>query len=581
MKPAIHGVGKLKYIDLYDKRLDNLRFQHVIIGTSEFKKVEKSIINVNKDKVCIFVDRANSFVTLYNKGYRKVFFSEALDCIDVDSIIEAQNMTSSDIEAQFSYLKKNGLKAEYGEALTAVRVLEIFMSRFRSDDNDGIREILETQYDTVINNIKGILELSETYDELQSFIDLRKNNVLLERELASLKEKLESVSGNESISEADIFNSKQYRDLEEKLEEVNRNVISERQKNKELSEKLSNIANEKGIAEANIQEQKSDNTKQFIEFEQQIRSLQDELAKSIEKVDELEFSIAGYEAEKEDALRKVAEGSKAYDVLKQRSDKYVTEIQTLKDVIVKQKALLEKTGYDPNKEAAMQEEISSLKASLEEYSKNIITNASFKKYYPIIGPNFMINALHVVVIKEIKHAVYMNTFLDTLDNALGRSLKQNGKSHIILVLDTLMDDFRVAKYQSQRFAINAAPDRRKENTKYVSVINKLNVEFLKNVIGVNNYDYVFIVDRMGINAAPVQLKSNLSEIYLIDSAKDITDFSLKNKKKIFFGSQETAGCIAAITLNSFSNMFDTNDDTRQYHMATVVDAILKEARIQI
>ena len=108
-------------------------------------------------------------------------------------------------------------------------------------------------------------------------------------------------------------------------------------------------------------------------------------------------------------------------------------------------------------------------------------------------------------------------------------VRSKGKAPLILVFDNLMDQFRINKYQKHGFAINSVPNP----PNFVVVTNDLSILFLKEVLKIQKYDFVMVIDRLGALRSVANSDKTLT-YYLIDSPEDISDFSLDPQACIGF-----------------------------------------------
>ena len=173
--------------------------------------------------------------------------------------------------------------------------------------------------------------------------------------------------------------------------------------------------------------------------------------------------------------------------------------------------------------------IESLKQELE-LTKKVSPAEKVMGMLPIITDQLALKTPYVLQLKEIKPAVYMNSLIRwTVLMLKSGFVRSKGKAPLILVFDNLMDQFRINKYQKHGFAINSVPNP----PNFVVVTNDLSILFLKEVLKIQKYDFVMVIDRLGALRSVANSDKTLT-YYLIDSPEDISDFSLDPQACIGF-----------------------------------------------
>jgi hypothetical protein len=166
--------------------------------------------------------------------------------------------------------------------------------------------------------------------------------------------------------------------------------------------------------------------------------------------------------------------------------------------------------------------------------------ANIKSALPVVTDNMSLKS-NILYFKEVKTAIYMNTFINSIALlTISNSKHYPDNNTLIVVYDYLLDEFRIEKYNNRGFAINNPPD--KVN---VVVTNHTDWKFLLD-IGIRNYKNIVVFDRLGLKQDLFSRK-NMSTYYLVDSVNDSKHFKLPLKNCVCF--------------------FSTNEETAPFHVS--------------
>ena len=337
----------------------------------------------------------------------------------------------------------------------------------------------------------------------------------------------------------------------------------------------------------------------FAELDNQLEELRGQVGVSNEEA----VKVAAQEIEKLQAelKRKVQEVGLLEDEKSELVNKVNELMSATQDSVARSSydTLLNDKKLTDQQYAALQIEVSNLRAKLkavenlpkanlatDEFSKDGLIESLQKEIelfksvtpaeriygmLPIITNNVMLRAQYVLQLKEIKPAIYIDSLIGWTTLLLkSRYIRERGLHPIIVIFDNLIDQFRLAKYKKHGFCINTEP----KGAQFVVVTNDCNLMFLKNVVEIQRYDFVMIIDRLG-SARCVADSDKTVTYYLTDSPEDVTDFKLPADSCIMFNSDRADGC--AYHLEPDGSVAAIRGDKRWARMGQnkIIDNILK------
>lgn len=180
---------------------------------------------------------------------------------------------------------------------------------------------------------------------------------------------------------------------------------------------------------------------------------------------------------------------------------------------------------------APEEKISELHKRVRELEEDIANYRENDLVLPLFTPDFNCQSNKLIVIKELKTAIYMNSFLEYLGMSNEVLYNFEKRRILVVVVDDLKDELRNIKYRKHGFRINTEP------TDNGIVVTNKTMEELKTFISFDAYDTVIVIDRsMQTTCAVNHPKEDI--YYMIDSETDMVDYNVNSKKCIGFFSEE-------------------------------------------
>lgn len=209
----------------------------------------------------------------------------------------------------------------------------------------------------------------------------------------------------------------------------------------------------------------------------------------------------------------------------------------------------EQSAYFSSEEVSKDALIKTLKAQLDLASSNIRTNIN--ESLPVLKDDMHLSVKRLIVFKEIKRAPYMHTLTECLRlNAISPKNINDGKRIVVIIYDNLTD-INKTKYMKHQYSINVPAIEKFP----VIVTDVLTQEFLRNVVNIFAYNYVFIIDRLGSNNLVVSRK-DAEVFYLIDSESDVKDYSLDYSKCISFYNSDGKSYLDIVPDSEFDKFED-------------------------
>lgn len=274
---------------------------------------------------------------------------------------------------------------------------------------------------------------------------------------------------------------------------------------KEVTEKYNKLAEE-----VTLLRKKGDSSKELVLLQSEYNDLDEKYAATTNELAELKASLRNMHTHSEyEALLEKLE--RAEDALqKAQQTKQPAETNLFSDGAGDQAELIR----------VLKDRITALQQS---------SGVDLNEALPVLNNSLSMNATKLITLKEIKRAPYMTALLSWLNmSAISKKTLNAGVRTVIIVYDNLTD-LNTTKYKKCNFAINEAPTSETP----VVVTNNLTPVFLRNVVGIANYNKVIIIDRLGSNKIVTDRMDNVN-YFLIDSTTDIADYGLNAKQCIAY-----------------------------------------------
>lgn len=159
---------------------------------------------------------------------------------------------------------------------------------------------------------------------------------------------------------------------------------------------------------------------------------------------------------------------------------------------------------------------------------------------PILSEATTLGAEAVLYFKEVRPTVYLNSFVKYATSLLRiKYHKQLKKSYIIVILDTLCDQYTTDKYRKRGWAINSTPNP----DECVLVTNCFDYSKLKSDYSISQYDLILVIDRTHVKTDAVQMK-RAHKYYFVNTVNDIAEFGLDPAFCIGFFAKAPANATA-------------------------------------
>lgn len=173
---------------------------------------------------------------------------------------------------------------------------------------------------------------------------------------------------------------------------------------------------------------------------------------------------------------------------------------------------------------------------------------------PVLQDSTNLDAEHIICFKEVRPTIYINSLIRWMHSYLRvRYTSMQHKSFLILVIDPLIDQYSVDKYNKHGWAINSTPN----GGVNVVITNILDYTKLKKDYDLNRYNLLIVIDRCHLHKNVVSMK-RAQTYYFINTINDVADFSL-----------DPTHCIG------FFNSGNTNTDVK-YHITPWSDDLLAD-----
>lgn len=226
--------------------------------------------------------------------------------------------------------------------------------------------------------------------------------------------------------------------------------------------------------------------------------------------------------------------SNQIETVKQANEKLQSTLVSKNEEVTK---LVQEISVLKSKPAAKEESVADLEKIIKQLRMKINEASSDEEQreYPIITQSMKLKADSIVVFKEIKSCIYMNSLIDYVASYF--CVNNNTEAHLeqgyrfILVLDPLVDETTKLKYLKHKFPIN-------ENFKDIGcklpllITNKSQEDIMK-IVDLSIYSKIVVVDRFKRLESAVKRKG-VDTYYSIDSPTDPSDYNLSTSKCVGF-----------------------------------------------
>lgn len=172
--------------------------------------------------------------------------------------------------------------------------------------------------------------------------------------------------------------------------------------------------------------------------------------------------------------------------------------------------------------------------------KEMPLDKTIEERMPFLIESTTLDAEHIVYFKEVRPTVYINSAIHWLISYLKvRYTKAKHKEFLILVLDPLVDQYTVSKYQKHGWSVNSVPSA----SNHVLVTNCFNYSQLKSLYHIEAYGAIICIDRTHVKTDAINIK-RCKKFYMINTTNDIQDYGLEPASCIGFFEKSPAGAIA-------------------------------------
>lgn len=571
----IYGIERTLNLKEDNVELNSTKYQFIVIGLKALIQAESDSPMCNKDKVAVFTTSPESFRIAYEKGYRRVFKVSTLNRITSKTILASDKIKLKEVTEQYNFYLLKSLTLEFGDTLNSIDAMKELVVSLRSKNNIRLAEVLSTQGDKIIESAEIILRLGKLSQNMKDLNDLA-------IQLEDLQTRVTESSKSPSKEQAEESNevSAEYSKIQQVLLQTQKDLQNAISEKKKVEATIADLARNSEAITASLEESKKKEQTQFNDFKLTIEEKNEEINKSAEELKRANSELDAEKTTLESVKGNLNEITLSYNSLVITHKELLTQIDKTQEVITTLQT--ENSGLkEAGANLTANEMISKLKEQLSEASKSAGTNDYLKNMMPVFGSSFITGASKFIVLKEIKTAVYMNTLLSSLNEACkSRINKGLGKSYIIIVLDTMLDEFRNFKYKSMGYGVNEQPRLVNAKSPNICVINRYDTDFLKNTLKVNDYNYVVVVDRLKLPRTSVDTV-NCEYFYMIDSINDINTYSLKSTANLIVYGESQGTLQNTIYIKPEGSLFSANTDTRDIEMyrCNAAEKILKMSGI--
>lgn len=406
-------------------------------------------------------------------------------------------------------------------------------------------------------------------DALKSLTEARKVISDKDEEMLQLKKSIQDLIDEKASIEGALKVAEQKNvGLQSQIESMSKSV-SEEKHSYEI--KISSL-------NALLEQKRKEEESKSMEMTKHITSLSQDLMNMGKEKADLETKIKSLEASLHESELKLASASSDLNAAKEAYETQSEDYKRVAEQVVRARNLIKE--YQTREDAVNKDlVIKKLREELQLATGSSINPEAISKQLPIISSDKMVlQCEKIVVFREIKPAIYLNTLAANLNDVCSTKLTfERNKSFIIIIFDLMTDQFRVFKYKKHKFAINALPDLA-DNGNMIAVTNKIDMEFFRTVMKLYSFDYIFIFDRFGL-VQPIVSHPKAFDFYLIDSTTDVTDFKLDRNKSLIYGKSEILQFRGSIMPDG--NLFDKDEEGRAFkmHQSRLIASLLADLKI--
>lgn len=406
-------------------------------------------------------------------------------------------------------------------------------------------------------------------DALKSLTEARKVISDKDEEMLQLKNSIQDLINEKASIEGALKVAEQKNvGLQSQIESMSKSVSEEKH---EYEIKISSL-------NALLEKKRKEEESKSMEMTKHITSLSQDLMNMGKEKADLETKIKSLEASLHESELKLASASSDLNAAKEAYETQSEDYKRVAEQVVRARNLIKE--YQTREDAVNKDlVIKKLREELQLATGSSINPEAISKQLPIISSDKMVlQCEKIVVFREIKPAIYLNTLAANLNDVCSTKLTfERNKSFIIIIFDLMTDQFRVFKYKKHKFAINALPDLA-DNGNMIVVTNKIDMEFFRTVMKLYSFDYIFIFDRFGL-VQPIVSHPKAFDFYLIDSTTDVTDFKLDRNKCLIYGKSEILQFRGSIMPDG--NLFDKDEEGRAFkmHQSRLIASLLADLKI--
>lgn len=444
-------------------------------------------------------------------------------------------------------------------------------SDFESQSNGDSPELPQRSGNTLHKYTDAEFSMyEEAYkDALKSLTEARSVISEKDEEMLNLNARIQELVDEKSSIEGALKVAEQKNaGLQSQIESMSKSV-SEEKHNYDI--KISSLT-------ALLEQKRKEEESKSMEMTKHITTLSQDLMSMGQDKANLENRIKALEAELNENRLKLASASSDLAAAKEAYDNQSEDYKKVAEQIVRARALIK--DYQTREDAVNKDlVIKKLREELQLATGSSINPEAISRQLPIISSDKMVlQCDKIVVFREIKPAVYLNTLASNLNDVCSTKLTfERNKSFIIIIFDLMTDQFRVFKYKKHKFAINSLPDLA-DNGNMIAVTNKIDMEFFRTVMKLYSFDYIFIFDRFGL-VQPIVSHPKAFDFYLIDSTTDVTDFKLDRNKCLIYGKSDMLQFRGSIMPDG--NLFDKDEEGRAFkmHQSRLIASLLADLKI--
>lgn len=265
----------------------------------------------------------------------------------------------------------------------------------------------------------------------------------------------------------------------------------------------------------------------------------------------LEKLITSMETLDETAFGEIADDVKG---LRKEYTKVLTDLSSASST---SKSLMQELETLRRSQTTPKAYVDTMEKTLVELQNQLKSKSSGAVQMPIIADDVKLSDANVIVLREVKTAVYMNKLLEFIQNTYRLHQRTQGKKCLLLVLDPLTDEFREMKYRKHKYPINTY------SKEIPMLITDKEKPFITSILDLSTFDEITIVDRY-MKLAPAVKRTDITTYFLVDSFNDSVDYNLSRSQCVAYVNSEE---------NRFNYVVDPAVDISQYSPTEKAGAI--------